>query len=182
MCWLLWQSFPRYGRLPVLSLLVLAEPAMLDLDHPLTPHIFAASRALSAIGNAGHKITISARRERLRLRDQCADAFAELRRLSREHFADCPEIPPAIDELEQALSSLAELPGVPDDGPPAEDFCPVCGQSVKHRRARGLLPFLLSLMFPTPPLGIYCSQCLDVIMPSIYRLTSGETGFGTDDI
>lgn len=155
---------------------------MLDLDHPLTQHIFAASRAITVIMRAGHKMTVSARRERRRLRAECNDALTELRQLSRDHFADRLGIAPIIDDLEHALDRLAELSGVPDDGPPADDFCPVCGQSVRHRRVRGCLPFLLSLVLPASPHPPYCSVCFGILMPSILRLESVETGFGIDDI
>ena len=65
---------------------------MLDLDHPMTKHVFAAARAEDTILQNAKRVTVSVRRDRLRVRDGCAPAFAELRRLARDHFADRPAI------------------------------------------------------------------------------------------
>jgi hypothetical protein len=149
--------------------------AMLDLDHPMTKYVFAAARAEDTILRDAKRVTVSARRDRLRVRDGCAPAFAELRRLARDHFADRPAITPTIDALERALAELAELPGVPEDGPPAEYTCPACGAALDRRGKYG---------FPAPdkPTDIYCSPCLDIIMPPLCELRSWEGGFGTDAI
>src|SRR5262245_14857013 len=100
---------------------------MLDLDHPLTPHIFAAARAEGRVIVSARAITVAARPERIRLRDECRPAFEELRRLARDHFADRPEIPPAINDFERAISELAGLAGVPDELAPTRSRCPACG-------------------------------------------------------
>lgn len=148
---------------------------MLDLNHPLTKHIFAACWAEGAIVQDAKLITRSARRERLRVRDGCAPGFAELRRLARDHFADRPAIPPAIDELERALTQLADLPGVPEDGLPADYTCPACGAALDRRGKYG---------FPDPdaPTDIYCSPCLGIVMPAACDLRSWESGFGSEAI
>lgn len=148
---------------------------MLNLDHPMTKHVFAAAYAEGAILQDAKQITVSARRDRVLVRDGCASAVAELRRLARDHFADRPAIPPAIDALEQSLAELAALPGVPEEGPPAEFTCPACG---------GPLDRLGKYGFPAPdnPTDIYCSQCLNIVMPSLCDLGSWEGGFGTDAI
>lgn len=148
---------------------------MLDLNHPLTKHVFAACWAEGAILQNAKLITRSGRRDRLRVRDECAPAFAELRRLARDQFAGRPAIPPAIDELERALSQLADLPGVPEEGQPAEYTCPACGAALDRRGKYG---------FPAQedPTDIYCSLCLNIIMPSLCELGSWESGFGTDAI
>jgi hypothetical protein len=148
---------------------------MLYLDHPMTKHVFAAARAEDAVLMAARHMTVAARQERQRLQDGCAPAFAELRRLSRDHFADCPAIPPAIDELEQAIARLAELPGVPEQAPPAEYKCPACAAALARRGKHGVLA-------PDNPTDIYCSSCLQSIMPSLSALRSWEGGFGTDAI
>lgn len=148
---------------------------MLDLKHPLTKHIFAAGGTEGAIVQQAKLITRSARRDRLRVRDGCASGLAELRRLAREHFADRPAIPPAIDELERALARLADLPGVPEEGPPAEYTCPSCGAALDRRGKYG---------FPAPdaPTDIYCSPCLQIVMPAACELRSWESGFGSEAI
>lgn len=148
---------------------------MLDLDHPMSQHIFAAARAESAILVAARYMTVAARGERIRLRDGCAPAFTELRRLSHDHFADRRRISSAIDHLEQALAELAGLPGVPDDGPSAKYKCPACDADLERRGTYG---------FPAPdnPTDIYCSPCLKIIMPPLSTLRSIRDGFGTDAI
>ena len=149
---------------------------MLDLEHPMTKHIFAAARAEDTVFMAGRDMTVAGRRERIRLRDGCTAAFAELRRLARDHFADRPAIPSAIDELERSLEELVSLPGVPEDGSPAEYKCPACGAALERRGKYG---------FPAPdnPTDIYCSRCLQIIMQSVSALRSwAGGGFGTDAI
>jgi hypothetical protein len=120
-------------------------------------------------------MTVASRRERLRLREGFAPAFEELRRLSRDPFADRRAIPPAIDGLERALCELAVLPGVPDDGPLAEYKCPACGADLERRGKYG---------FPAQrnPTDIYCGECLKTIMPSLQILRSLKEGFATDAI
>jgi hypothetical protein len=77
---------------------------MLDLDHPLTPYIFEASRYEDQI-----------RRRLVELRDKptgdlgvaCADILAgplsELRRLLHERFGDRPAIASKLDAIENAI-------------------------------------------------------------------------------
>jgi hypothetical protein len=149
--------------------------AVLDLNHPMTKHIFAAARAEDAVLIAAKHMTVAARQERLRLRDGCAPAFVELRKLAHDHFADCSSIPPAIEELERAAARLATLPGVPDLGPPAEYKCPACGADLDRRGKYGFLS-------PNNPTDIYCSPCLQIIMPPLSALRSIEGGFGTEAI
>jgi hypothetical protein len=148
---------------------------MLDLDHPMSEHIFAAARAEDAVLIAAQHMTIASRHERSRLRNGCTPAFFELRRLARDHFADRPAIPPAIDELERSLAALASLTGIPEVGPPAEYVCPACDASLERRGKYGYLA-------PNNPTDIYCSLCLQLIMPSLLTLRSCDGGFGTDAI
>ncbi len=146
---------------------------MLDPDHPMSKYISAAAYADGDILENAKRITRSARQDRLQVRDGCIPAFAELRRLARDHFADQPAILPAIDELEQALGRLVDLPGVPEKGSPAEHTCPACGTALDHRKYG----------FPSlnNPTDIYCSPCLDIIMPALCELRSCD-GFRTDAI
>jgi hypothetical protein len=148
---------------------------VLDLDHPMTKYVFAAARAEDAVLIAARHMTAACRQERARLLEGCGPAFAELRRLARDHFMDCSTIPPAIDELERAVSQLAALPGVPEDGPSAEYKCPACEAAMERRGKYGFLA-------PNNPTDIYCSPCLQIIMPSLSALRSWEGGFGTDAI
>jgi hypothetical protein len=148
---------------------------MLDLDHPMTQHVFAAARAEDSILIAARNMTVAGRQERVRLRDGCAPAFAELRRLARDHFANCPAIPSAIDALERAVANLAALPGVPEQGSPAKFRCPACGAGLERRGKYGFCA-------PLNPTDVYCSPCLQIIMPPLSALRSWEGGFGTDAI
>jgi hypothetical protein len=170
--------WPAKGRDAIMALANGSERRglpMLDLDHPMSQHIFAAAGAEGAILLAARDMTTASRRERAQRRDGCAPAFAELRRLAREHFADRRAIPPAIDELEQALDKLAGLPGVPEDGPSAKFKCPACNAALERRGRYG---------FPAPlnPTDIYCGRCLDIIMPALTVLRSLDDGFSTDAI
>lgn len=148
---------------------------MLNLDHPMSEHIFAAARAEGVILRAAREMTVATREERGRLAKKCAWVLDELRRLSREHFADRPAIPPAIDALERSLSELATMPGVPEQGPLADFTCPACGAAIR-RRGR----FWFSARKSRSE--IYCSKCLELIMPSLEILRSCEEGFGIDAI
>jgi len=142
---------------------------MLDLDHLLTPHVFAASVQEELILQYGKRITLSGRSRRIFLVEVVRPAFAALRWLANHRFADRPQIADRIAELEQQLEQLAEL-HLRD-----EDFtelpganCPVCGGKPTGPNKDN----------PTP----YCMSCLGIIMPGLERVRSGEEGFGTDFI
>lgn len=146
-----------------------------DLDSPGSQRILAAAHALGTIHTAAKSMTVAPRRERIRLRDGCTSAFETLRRLACSHFTDRPAIPPAINELEKALSELADLSGLPDDGPLAQFECPACGNALQRRGLYGKPA-------PIEPTDIYCSQCLDRVWPSMLILSSIGKGFGIDAI
>lgn len=148
---------------------------MIDVDHPMSEHIFAAARAEDAILTAAKQMTVATRQQRTRLCEKCAWAFADLRRLSCTYFPGCPAIPPAIDALERSLSGLATMPGVPEQGPLVEFTCPACGTAIR-RHGR----FWFSARKSRSE--IYCSKCLQIIMPSLEILSSCEEGFGTEAI
>lgn len=147
---------------------------MLDINHPISKLRFAASRAEGAILTAAKEMTVASRQERARLRESCQSDFAELRRLAPQ-FHDYPLIPSNIDALEDALTKLAELPNVPEGGPPADFVCPACSQALERLGKFG---------FPEPnrPTDIYCSACTDLIMPALQALRSCDVGFGTEAI
>jgi hypothetical protein len=149
---------------------------MLDSKSPMFPHIMAAGATINVILDAAKRMTIAARCERTRLRDRCGPKFDELRKLGREHFPDRAAIPAAIDAFEKSIEELAGLPGVPDEGPAAELKCPACGAE------------LTRIDIPASPrLGrkartmIYCSPCLDIIIPSMSALEWFD-GFGSAGI
>jgi hypothetical protein len=148
---------------------------MLNLDHPMAEHILAAARLEDRVLVTAHKMTAASRELRLMMLEACQSAFQEMRELSRDHFTEFPEIPAAIDELEEALDTLATLPGVPQSGGFAQHKCPACGAELERRGRYG---------FPAPdhPTDIYCSPCLDIVRPSLSHIRSWERGFGTDAI
>jgi hypothetical protein len=145
-----------------------------DLNSPMSKAIFAAARAEDAVLLAARNMTVAGSVERARLRDGCSPAFAEMRRLARDHFADRPAIPSAIDALERAVAELAALP-VPEAVPPARFQCPACRSRLERRGKYGFWA-------PFRPTDIYCGRCLQLIMPALAALRTWEGGFGTDAI
>jgi hypothetical protein len=142
---------------------------MLDLGHPRTPHVFAASTHIDLILDYCKRISLSGAGGRRFMLEVVRPAFAALRWLAANRFVGKPHIPGAIDELERQVEQLAGLPLRDPDhagGPAAR--CPACGGK----------PTAPSKYGPTP----YCSRCLDVIMPGLQRIRSSEEGFGTDAI
>src|SRR5262245_62122107 len=101
---------------------------MLDLDHPQTPHVFAASRQLDLILDYLKRITYAASKERPHLLEIIRPCFAALRWLQAERFADEPHIAPGIDELERAAERLARLGDGRAEWPAGElpTACPRC--------------------------------------------------------
>src|SRR5688572_1927726 len=82
---------------------------MLDLDHPRTPHVFAASRQLDLILDYLKRISFADSKERLHLLEIIRPCFAALRWLQAQRFADEPHIAAGIGELERAAEQLARL-------------------------------------------------------------------------
>jgi hypothetical protein len=139
---------------------------MLYLEHPQTPHVFAASRQEDLILDYCKRISLSGADGRRFMLEVVRPAFAALRWLATNRFAGEPHIPDAIDELERQVEQLAGLPlRDPDHASGPADQCPACGSK----------PTTPSKYDPTP----YCSRCLDVIMPALMRVRSCEAGFGT---
>lgn len=163
---------------------------MLDLDHPMTKHIFAAARAHDAVLFAAKKMTIAGQQDRLSLKDSCQAPLAQLRQLAKEHFSDRPSILLAIDEFERAVAELASLPCVPAYEALAHEDCPACGSALLRRNEYGYPPtpwgvrrvFQLLLRGPKGKPEIYCSGCLNMIMPALAALSSCRGGFGTEAI
>jgi len=152
---------------------------MLDLDHPQTPHVFAASRQLDLILEYLKRITYAASPGRLQMLEIIRPCFAALRWLQAQRFADEPHIAAGIDELERAAERLAQLGDgraewSADDMPPSK--CPVCRRSLTTH----------GVYEPWPgfkvPKERWCSPCMDAAMTALERVRSGHDGFGTDAI
>ena len=141
---------------------------MLDLDHPQTPLVFAASVQLDMILDYSKKITLSGTTGRRFMLEVIRPAFAALRWLNAERFGASPTITTGIDELERGVETLVGMPltNPGHRGGPAPQ-CPACGGQ------------------PTTPnqydRTAYCPTCLRAIMPGLTRLRSRQ-GFGTDAI
>jgi hypothetical protein len=148
---------------------LLEERGMLDLDHPRTPFVFAASQQLDLIIDYCKRITLSGTSGRLFMLEVIRPAFVALRWLASERFPDSPEIAASVAELEREAEQLAELPLLNPDqsGGPAER-CPACGRP----------PNAPDMYDPTS----YCWECLELIRPGLMRVQSDEQGFGTESI
>ncbi len=142
---------------------------MLDLDHPRTPSVFAASTQLDFILEDCKRMTLTDTRGRRFRLENIRPAFAALRWLASERFADASHLPAAIDELERQVEQLAELP-LRDSGRwvGSAAFCPACGATPREPDKYDPIR--------------YCSPCLGVIMPGLQRVRSCEEGFGTEAI
>jgi hypothetical protein len=175
---------------------------MLDLDHPMTRHIFAASGAEDRVLERAKRMTVASSPQRLKLREACQADLEKMRQLNRGHFKASPFIFEAIDELEAALQTLATLRGgaITEDKSDGEGQCPGCGAKITKFKTNSLSReyfertrhlkkedenFIVSIM-PLPSdfkdlWHIYCDKCLDFIMPAREKLSSAK-GFGTDFI
>jgi hypothetical protein len=151
---------------------------MLDLDHPQTPHVFAASRQLDLIGDYCKRISYADSKGRLDMLKIIRPCFAALRWLQAQRFADEPHIAAGIDELESQADRLARLGDGKADwiGGDLPAKCPVCGESLT----------VYGVYEPRPGLKVpkerWCSSCMEVVMPALMRLRSSVDGFGTDAI
>lgn len=145
---------------------------MLDLDHPMTPHIFAAARAEDFLLNRSKHMTIASSEERQRLFKGCQEALQRLRQLNDEHFSASAFISDALQELESSLNELAMLQTDPPRGSAyAIISCPAC-RTPLTRVHHAYMPK------PEQRWSVYCSPCLDRTRPSRMKLESNQ-GFGT---
>jgi hypothetical protein len=151
---------------------------MLDLSHPQTPHIFAASNQLDMILNFCKRMSISTGKHRLDMLEIVRPCFAALRWLNSQRFGDSPDIATGTSDLEQAAERLARLGDGKADRPTGvpPSVCPVCDVKLTT----------YGVYEPSPGLQVpkerWCSPCLGVIMPALQRLRSSSKGFGTNAI
>ncbi|WP_422928117.1 hypothetical protein [Singulisphaera sp. PoT] len=146
---------------------------MVDLGDPGAQPMLAAARAMDAVLRCAREMSTASRADRHRLLERILPTFAELRRLSREHFASRARIPASIDALYDAINQLVEMPGLPDSGPPAEHECPACHSPLLRKDRYGN---------PTTekPHIIYCGPCVGIVMPPLFSLTSIDEGFSIE--
>jgi hypothetical protein len=145
---------------------------MLDLDHPQSEHIFTASRLEDAVLARAKTMTLSPSSRRLELLAECEQLLADLHILNQKHFGASDFIATTIDDLRRRLREVAELRDghITADRAIGEGDCASCGTKLTN-----------FVFMPSLPREIYCSRCLDIIMPALQRLRSFE-GFGTDAI
>ena len=151
---------------------------MLDLDHPQSAHVFAASNQLDSIRSYFSTMSWSDSKSRLSSLEIVRPCFVALRWIHSRHFADQPQIASLIDELEGEVEKLAhlgegrlELP--PNEVPPSR--CPFC----RTRLSDGTSYFRY---FKRPKRGWWCDKCLEGPRRALERVESVEEGFGTEAI
>ena len=127
---------------------------MLDLDHPLTASIFAASRQLDLVLHCAAAITTSGTEQRRRLFEIASPAFAALRWLNDTKWDSSSEIADAIDRFEETINALAEMDVQHQDEPRSgRKKCPVC--DARLQKLAG------------DPKRKYCSHCYESIVPAL---------------
>jgi|SRR5215469_7711517 len=142
---------------------------MLDLNHPQSQHTFAAARFENAILERAKKMTLVPSLRRRELLTECQQILDKMRALNAEHFQSSPFIFKAIDELGRSFVQLAELcnGNIVEDRSSGDGCCAACESPITN-----FVPV------PGRPRSIYCSPCLNIIMPQLSKLRS-EKGFGT---
>ena len=145
---------------------------MLDLSHPMTEHVFRASRLMDAVMVRGRKMSVSPSAIRAQLLAECLPLLDEMRDVARTRFAQRGAfILATVNEYEAAIRTLAELGGDRS----SEDLdceCPACRTPITRFR---LNPD------STQCEGhwiIHCQECSKPFMVAHEKLDSSE-GFGT---
>ena len=145
---------------------------MLDLDHPMTKHIFAASGMEDILLISAQRMTLLPSKERVLLLADCLAVLGGLRRLNEEHFDASPFICGAIDEAQEALEQIAYLGGgnILEDKTGGEGGCPACGTPITKFES-----------FPGKSYSrpiVFCGHCNEPFMKAKAKLESPK-GFGT---
>jgi hypothetical protein len=135
---------------------------MLDLNHPMTEHIFAASRHDDAILSIAKRMTLVPTEERDALLCRSREHFASLRKLNQEHFEHSDFIASAIDELESGCEKIASLVST-EDHTDGCGSCPVCSTVITNLKDYQDMT--------------YCGKCLGLISAQRAALDSLK-GFG----
>jgi len=144
---------------------------MLDLDHPMTTHVFAASGLVDYLIRHTKYMTLVSTEERQRILPSCQEALERLRQLNAKHFGASAFTSDAIEELRGALHELAGLVTNPVAGNAyAIKLCPACETPLTRVH-------LAYMPKPEQRWTVYCSPCLNVLMPAREKLDS-VLGFG----
>ena len=148
---------------------------MLDLNHPMTTHIFRASGLIDGVMASAQVMTVSPSVVRNELFAKCLPRFGEMRELNREQFGNSAYIASAIDEYEAGIRKLADLGDgqIVEDRRNGEDECPFCHTPItKFNPMPGRKGYEDCFV-------ILCRQCDDLYVPALSKLRSID-GFGTD--
>lgn len=86
--------------------------AMLDLNHPMTRHVFRASGLMDGVMVRGQRMSVSPSAVRAALLAESLPLFAEMRNLALAQFDErAAYTPSVVDEYEVAIRALAGLGG-----------------------------------------------------------------------
>lgn len=146
---------------------------MLDLDHPMTKHIFAAGAMEDFLLVSAQRMTLVPSPQRLSLLAECLQVLDRMRRLNEEHFQASSFIADALDEGQEALEGIAHQGGgniVEDrsDGPGA---CAACGSPI----------FRFEKYSNSGDYMMLCLRCIEPFMEAKAKLKSRH-GFRTSFI
>lgn len=81
---------------------------MLDLNHPRTEYVFAASRLEDAVRDVAERIIAAQPSERPKLLAEAERSIDAMRSLNLERFGGTASIASAIDNLQIAIRALAD--------------------------------------------------------------------------
>ena len=148
---------------------------MLDLDHPQTPHIFAAAKQLDLILQYSKLATLGSGKHRFDFYQVVEPSLNALRWLNKNRFDACVELATAIDNLETELHALASAE-IPESTKHPVDLknCPKCNAVITESGTYNPIGTKISV-----PAERYCSDCLS---PMIDRISDCDRLFGTDAI
>jgi hypothetical protein len=104
---------------------------MLDLNHPMTKHIFRAAALEDQLMENAKRMTLLPSEARLRLLADCQTLLDEMYRLSKEHFSNHLSIAPIIREFRSVLEQIAHAREgqIDTDHSDGEGPCPVCNSA-----------------------------------------------------
>jgi hypothetical protein len=148
---------------------------MLNLDHPLTPHVFRASGLIDGVMVRGQRMSVSPSTVRAELLAECLPLFAEMRELACAQFGSRAQfLLQAIAEYELGIRRLAGLGEgqITEDRRDGEGNCPYCGTPIMKFDAFAGSPGL------DPHYIILCAKCDGLYSDAKEKLESSD-GFGT---
>jgi hypothetical protein len=151
---------------------------MLNLDHPLTQHIFRASGLIDGIMVRGQRMSVSPSAVRAELLAECLPLFAEMRELAVAQFSNRAQfLLQAVEEYELGIRQLAALGDgrLTEDRRDGEGNCPYCDNPIMKFDAYAGMNSL------PPHYVILCNTCTNLYSDPLDKLR-GFDGFGTEAI